>query len=55
MKALASDSSSFRDGAQKRVLGHLTTRYAPGPESITTAWAYGFRAHRFAVPRNDAR
>ena len=36
--------SSFRDGAQ-----------APGPESITTAWAYGFRARGLKpAPRNDA-
>src|SRR5262249_24847990 len=27
----------------------------PGPESITTAWDYGFRARRFAAPRNDVR
>jgi hypothetical protein len=24
-----------------------------GPESITTGWEYGFRAHRFAMSRND--
>jgi len=25
----------------------------PGPESITTNGAYGFRARRFAAPQND--
>ena len=25
----------------------------PGPESITTVSEYGFRARRFAAPRND--
>jgi hypothetical protein len=25
----------------------------PGPESIFTACGYGFRARRFAAPRND--
>jgi hypothetical protein len=24
-----------------------------GPESMTTGRGYGFRAHRFAAPRND--
>jgi error-prone DNA polymerase len=35
-------TSSFRDAPQ-----------GAGPESITTAGGYGFRARRFAAPRND--
>jgi error-prone DNA polymerase len=35
-------TSSFRDAPQ-----------GAGPESITTAGEYGFRARRFAAPRND--
>jgi hypothetical protein len=27
----------------------------PGPESIATSRGYGFRARRFAAPRNDDR
>jgi hypothetical protein len=43
MKPLASNEWSFRDGAQ-----------APGPESITTAGAYGFRARGLKpAPRKD--
>jgi error-prone DNA polymerase len=41
----------FRDNASTSSFGCPPP--SPGPESITTAGEYGFRARRFAAPRND--